>query len=392
MTSIATPDLHARNVRDLLGLMMVPGMGQVLIGRCLETFASAAEVARQSPTSLAQVRGISLSLARKALDTLDRAEHWRSVDEELELCHRHQVRLICRGAPDYPRLLHYIPDAPWMLQVRGTLEASDALALGIVGARRCTAYGREQAGRMAFQAAQAGLVVVSGGAYGIDAAAHEAALKARGRTLAVLGCGLGQLYPREHEPLYARIAEQGALISELRYNTPPMAEHFPRRNRIISGLSLGILVIEAAVRSGAMITARLCVEEHGRELMALPGRVDSAASEGCHKMIREGWAKLVTGMADVMDCLGEAGASLKAQMQSPEAGGETETQTQTPVALDERDPVRRRILEGLGQPATLDELLLRTALPAAQLQAALTMLELTGAVRRQGGLFSRRGA
>jgi DNA processing protein len=231
----------------------------------------------------------------------------------------------------YPRLLRHIPDPPQLLWVRGELREDDALALAMVGSRRCTHYGREQADRFAADAASADLCVVSGGAPGIDAAAHRAALRLGGRTLAVIGSGLSTPYPKEHHELFDQIADptaaRGAVLSDLPMTAPTQPENFPRRNRIISGLSLGVLVVEAAARSGALITARLCVEEHGRELMAIPGRIDSKASEGCHRMIRQGWATLVTGGADVLDALDESGQILKVGM----------TQSRDGNASDEAD-------------------------------------------------------
>ena len=303
---------------------------------------------------------------------------------------RHAVRLIGLNDADYPRLLKLIPDPPTLLWVRGRMMEEDALALGIVGSRRCSHYGREQADRFAGLCAQSGLCIVSGGARGIDGAAHRAALRIGGRTIAVIGSGLAKPYPHDHKELFDAIADpdkdQGAVVSEFPMDTPPAAENFPRRNRIISGLSLGVLVVEAALRSGALITARLAVEEHHRELMALPGRVDSAGSAGCHKVIREGWATLVTNPGDVLDALGEAGQMLKLGMQSGGHGGEAnDTPSPEPIGLT---PSQRAVLEGLSAPSSLDELVARTGLPIQDVQAELTMLEVRGEVRRHGGVFS----
>jgi DNA processing protein len=222
-------------------------------------------------------------------------------------------------------------------------------------------------------------------------------MRAGGRTIAVLGCGLGQCYPPENRELFATIAGRGAMISELPMSAPPIAENFPRRNRIISGLSLGVLVVEAALRSGALITARLAAEEHNREVMAVPGRVDSRASAGCHKIIREGWAALVTNAADVLDCLGEAGRTLREVMddeavlmgQTPPPDGEAADANAVDVAsLTE---IQRKLYEAIGrEPIDLDTVAETCGLPIAQLNAELTLLQLRGLIERTGGNRVRR--
>jgi DNA processing protein len=297
-------------------------------------------------------------------------------------------------------LLRHIPNPPPLLFVRGTLERRDGLALAIVGSRRCSSYGREQADRLGSLVADAGMTIISGGARGIDTAAHRGALRVGGRTVAVLGCGLAVNYPPENTELYHDIArDRGAVISELPMDAPPLAEHFPRRNRIISGLSLGVLVIEASLRSGALITARLASEEHNREVMALPGRVDAATSAGCHRIIREGWAQLVTNGADVLDALGEAGQTLKGAMASVEEegvapGGEGdaagEGECENPV-IGALAPEQRAVLEAIGTEATeIDTICWRTELTMPQVQSYVTLLQLRGLVERVPGNRIRR--
>ncbi|MFP4223819.1 MAG: DNA-processing protein DprA [Phycisphaeraceae bacterium] len=379
--------MKAREHEALLTLMLTPGLGPTLVGRCLDAFGSAEEVMGASANQLAAIRGISPRRSGELLRAMRDTRRSGAPAREIDLCQQKGVQLIALGAPAYPRLLEHIPDPPPLLWVRGELRGDDALALGVVGSRRCTHYGREQAGRLSYQCSQAGLAIVSGGAYGIDAAAHRGALRAGGRTVAVLGSGLEKPYPRDHVDLFAEIAETGALVSELPLHTAPAAENFPRRNRIISGMALGVLVVEAALRSGALITARVCVEDHGRELMALPGRVDSTASAGCHQAIRDGWATLVTGASDILDALGETGQMLKLA----EAGDDGEP-APTGDSLFEMNltDTQAKIVGALAQPRSLDELAAGTGLAVAAVQADLTLLEIRGTIRRENGLFVRR--
>lgn len=222
--------------------------------------------------------------------------------KELSRCEEFGIELIPYGNGRYPPLLKETSDPPLVLYVRGSLIESDQAAVAIVGSRHPSLYGREQAKRFGGRLAEMGLTIVSGFARGIDREAHEAALGVRyGRTIAVLGSGLDVIYPKEHQNLYEEIAERGALISEFALGTQPFAENFPKRNRIIAGLSLGALVVEAHSRSGSLITAHLAIEE-GREVFALPGRVDQPGSRGVHRLIKEG-ATLVESPEEVLEIL-----------------------------------------------------------------------------------------
>jgi len=382
--------MHTDAERDhTLALLLTPGIGHRLATRCVEAFGSAAAAVEASSAQLARVPGIGARRGERLRQDLGRVLGDGAVEREKELIAQHGVHLLSSEDADYPRLLRYIPDPPRLLWVRGTMPMDDVVALAIVGARRATHYGKEQAERFAALAADAGLTIVSGGAYGIDAAAHRGALKVGGRTIAVIGSGLADPYPSEHAGLFDRIANSGAgggaVVSELPMRTPPQPKQFPARNRIISGLSLGVLVIEAAIRSGALITARQCVEEHGRTCMALPGRVDSPTSEGCHRILREGWATLVTNLADVLDCLGDAGQVLKAGIATQPTTSPREAGLFDPTAND----AQRRILAAAAQPATLDQLVTQSGLPVERVQSELTMLEIRGLIRRSGGLFTR---
>lgn len=317
-------------------------------------------------------------------------------------------------------MLAQIPDAPPLLYVRGELHAGthDRYPVAIVGSRRCTAYGHEQATRFAGALASAGLTIVSGGARGIDTAAHRGAIMAGGRTIVVQGCGLSNCYPTENASLYEDIIRgRGAIVSELPMTAPPEAENFPARNRIISGLSLGVIVIEAQLGSGSLITARQAVEEHGREVMAVPGRVDSSASQGTHELLKKGEAALVTEPKDVLELLetparhhfqgthesryavamGSAENTDPSLFGSPEGGVADRgvsvaaaAQRPTPADSWSNQSAQAAILSALGEPATIDRLCDLTGLSPHELQAELTLLELQGRVRQSRGMVSRK--
>jgi DNA processing protein len=371
----------------LLRLTLTPGLGPRLTRRCLDAAGSPEAAVEMTATRLAGIEGIGPRSAESIRRAMDELVSTGGLDRERQLIEQHGVSLVDWDDPAYPRLLSHIQDPPPLLYVRGRLEPGDAVSIAIVGSRRCTHYGREQADRFAGLCCRAGLTVVSGGAYGIDAAVHRAALRCGGRTIAVIGSGLANPYPADHRDLFDQIASaddegkpRGAVISELPMATPPMRENFPSRNRIISGLSLGVLVIEAADRSGALITARLAAEDHGREVMAVPGRVDSATSAGCHRAIREGWAKLVTNLDDVLDALGEAGQMLKAG----KSVGERVAEPQPSLFEQNLSDSQRRIVEVLDQPRSLDELVDVTGLAVPVVQADLTMLQIRGLVASGG--------
>ncbi|MCC7147418.1 MAG: DNA-protecting protein DprA [Phycisphaeraceae bacterium] len=397
-------------------------MGPKRTLRSIQQLGSAQAVVGASAQQLAQVEGIGRKVADDVCRGLDELRRNRAVEEENELLAQTGVTLAIYGQEGYPKLLTHIHDPPPLLYVKGTLKAEDSLALAVVGSRRCSNYGRSQADRLAGLCAGVGLTIVSGGAYGIDAAAHRGALRNGGRTIAVMGSGLLNPYPQDHAELYDQIAgsggaaeeagageRRGALISELPMRSPPLRDNFPARNRIISGLSLGVLVVEAALRSGALITARLAAEEHHREVMALPGRVDSTTSAGCHLMIREGWAHLATNLEDILASLGETGRMLQGAIgkKGPTGDDGQSYPPAEPGADTEQGPVgshanlfeqgltesARKIIAALraersADDATdVDDLAIATGLPVAVVRAELTMLEIRGLVKRQAGGF-----
>jgi DNA processing protein len=274
----------------------------------------------------------------------------------------------------YPRLLKEIHDPPGVLFVRGELKPQDSLAIGIVGTRHATPYGLRQAERLAASLSRAGLTIVSGLARGIDAAAHRGALSAGGRTIAVLASGVMNIYPPEHDKLAEEVAAQGALISEAPPHMEPLPGTFPQRNRIISGLSLGVIVVEAAERSGALITAKHAYEQ-GKEVFAVPGSVENRASKGCHRLIRDG-AKLVETPDDVLE---ELGPLVEA---APREDGRA-IHHPAELLLNE---VEEQVLAAIPTESTpIDEILTATGLPVPQVLATISVLEMRRLVRRLSG-------
>jgi len=374
--------------RAWLTLTLTPGLGPTLIARLIDHAGGVQAALDLTAAQLAEIQGISAKGAGKHKRAIDATATGDALKRETDLVDKHGATLLSLDDADYPALLKTIPSAPPLLWVRGRFDKADALSLAIVGSRKCSHYGREQADLVANALARAGVTIVSGGAYGIDIAAHRGALRAAktgvGRTIAVLGSGLAKPSPSEHVDVFKEIVEtggdRGAVISEFPMTAEPRPENFLRRNRIVSGLCVGTLVVEAGRRSGALSTARRCIDEQGRELMALPGRVDAPQSEGCHQIIREGWGTLVTGVSDILDLIGEQAPMLDAVA---ELDGEP-SPTQEPSANG------RSIVDVLDTPRSLDEIVSWTGLPANQVQTELTMLEIRGAVSRQGGLFVKR--
>lgn len=392
---------------DLLRLTLTPGLGPVLIPRLIEALGSPAEVLKSSPARLASVKGIGQTIAARAAEGLKHSE--ALAQQELALAAKLGATLVGITEPTYPEPLRTIPDPPPILYVRGQLATADQPLWGvaIVGSRRCSHYGIEQAERFAGVLASAGLTIVSGGARGIDTAAHRGTLRSRGRTVAVLGCGLAHCYPPENAELFEQIAASGAVVSELPLNSSPQSENFPARNRIISGMSLGVVVIEAGDRSGALITAKQAAEEHGREVMAIPGRIDSTHSAGSHALIKSGGASLVTDPGDVLEilrtparhqALGTFASRYATETSSPaplfqqpdsSSAQSTQPQAADPLAAPLGTPVQQRILASLTEPRTIDQLATTTSLTLEALRAELTVLEIQRRVKRQGAKLVR---
>lgn len=375
-----------------LRLVLTPGVGNTTARRLLAQWGPPEQVFAQPAQALkpvvtdAQARALAAPPPEWA-QQLERTWRWlQEPDPQLGIAHD----VLVLGDPRYPERLLATEDPPLLLYVMGArhllarqpFPADHCLAM--VGSRNPTAQGAEHARLFARALQQAGLTIVSGLALGVDAAAHEGALDgpaspARAATIAVVGTGLDRVYPARNRALAHRIAEHGLLVSEYPLGTPPIAANFPKRNRIIAGLSQGTLVVEAALASGSLITARLAAEQ-GREVFAIPGSIHSPQSRGCHALIRQG-AKLVESAQDVLEELRLPGAAPAAAAPDVAAG--------TPGAPADADPV----LQALGfDPLDLDALVARTGMPTAHLQARLLELELDGWVARlPGGLFQRVG-
>ncbi|MBU4270662.1 MAG: DNA-processing protein DprA [Planctomycetes bacterium] len=355
---------------DTLRLSMISGVGPRIRKALLERFGSARAVLAAAPSELLEVQGIGPKLTRKFVD----ADHEIDVRAEIELCRQRGIDILVETDPDYPRSLREIHDPPGVLFVRGKLKPDDALAIGIVGTRHGTQYGLRMAERLAGSLARAGLTVISGLARGIDAAAHRGALAVGGRTIAVLASGVLNIYPPEHDKLAAEIAARGALVSESPAGGEPLAGMFPQRNRLISGMSLGVIVVEAAERSGALITARHAMEQ-GREVFAVPGNVDSRTSRGCHRLIRDG-AKLVESADDVLE---ELGPLVEA---APRDDGQA-IHHPAELLLNEQE---QQVLSAVGGEATpIDQIISDTGLPVPQVLSTLSVLEMRRLIRRLSG-------
>jgi DNA processing protein len=359
-----------------LRLLLARGVGPTLLEKIRATLGDDGRVVASSVAEMCSVPGVGRSTAEKLVASLRRSDP----DREREAMRVAGARLILRGDDDYPALLAVIPDPPPALWVHGRIVPEDEIAVAVVGSRRCTTYGRTQASRFAGLLAQCGLTVVSGGALGVDSEAHRGALRGGGRTLAVMGCGLAHTYPPQHAGLFSEIVEsESALISEFPMQTPPRPHQFPRRNRIISGLSIGVLLIEAARRSGALITAQQASEDQGREVMALPGRVDSPTSRGALEAIRDGWAAAVIDLPDVLRQLESAGHLVRGAL----AAGRTR---ESNVVLDGANTAAQcAVLDALAaqrETCDLEQLAAATSLPMSRLLAEVTMLEIRGRVVR----------
>ncbi len=356
--------MQRSDVRYLVGLSQLPGIGPARLVRLIERFKEPERAWKASEAELTHV-GVD---AKQQPALLERRREV-NLDLEMERLDRLGVQLLTIFDADYPLRLKEIYDAPVILYVRGELRPEDEQCVGVVGTRSPTVYGKELAARIVPQLVGAGLTIVSGLARGIDTIAHTGALRAGGRTIAVLGCGIDVIYPAENRSLYTRISEHGGLITEYPLGTKPDAFNFPARNRIISGLTLGSVIIEAQERSGALITDFAL--QQNREVFAFPGRASDRGSAGCNRLIREGRAKLVTSTDDIL-----------AELDLTTAVRQLEIKTVIP-ANDEEGKLLALLSH---EPVHIDDLCRQTAMQAPDVASTLMMLELKGSVRQIGSM------
>jgi len=366
------PDLESL---ALLQLNLTPGLGPRLQTLLLNAFGSGEAVFAASGSELLRVEGIG----PKVSASITRGREFHEARQEWDACQATGTQLIFQSAKNYPVSLRETHDPPAVLYIRGDLQERDLLAVGIVGARQCTHYGRTQAHRLASQLARAGITIISGLARGIDAAAHRGALEVGGRTIAVCAPGLGQIYPPEHRGLADEITQQGALLTESPLGRTALRGLFPQRNRIIAGLSLGVLIVEASRRSGALHTARHAMEQ-GRDVFALPGRIDSPASEGCHDLIRDG-ASLIRTVDDILEALGPA-------LRPVSIGPHQTIAVARELNLNE---LEEKILNMIDfAPGSIDSVVGRADMETSRVLSTLTVLEMKRLIRRlPGGMVER---
>jgi DNA processing protein len=352
-------------VKYWVGFNIVSGIGPARVKALLDHFADLGRAWRATDSELR-----AAGLDRRSIDSLVATRQKISLEEEMAKLKEEGARVITWQDAEYPPRLHHVYNSPPVLYVRGEILPQDEWAVAVVGTRAPRAYGRQMVGEIATGLAKSGITVVSGLARGIDSLAHRAALRIGGRTIAVLGCGIDIIYPHEHTGLAKNIIERGAIVTEYPLGTRPEGSNFPPRNRIISGLSLGTLVVEAGKRSGALITADFALEQ-GREVFAVPGNVNSPKSVGTNRLIQEGAAKLIMSVEDILE---ELNLTLVEHHQ----------EVRMVVPEDERES---RILECIsGEPVHVDEIGQRTDLPIAEVTSTLAMMELKGMVRQVGGM------
>ena len=352
--------------------MLTPGIGPRHFRLLVEHFQSAVEVMAASKKQLETVAGLGTKIAH----LLSYHRQPEVVDQILHCCHQHQVEILLSTDETYPTRLKEIHDPPGVLFCRGPLKPPDALGIAIVGMRRPSHYGLQTAYRLAEELSRAGFTIVSGLARGIDAAAHRGALAAGGRTLAILGSGVLNTYPREHQELAESITTQGAVLSEFPPLNPPTRGAFPQRNRLISGLSLGVIVVKAASRSGALISARHALEQ-GREVLAVPGQIDSHRARGCHLLLKDG-ASLVESATDVLETLGPL-AQPVINRQGRSLFHPRELQL---------NPQEQKVLDLVQERATsIDLIVQQSGLPAARVLSTISALEMGQLLDRLSGQY-----
>lgn len=357
-----------------VALNMIEHVGPVRVRQLLERFGEAAAILSASKSQLLAVRGIGE-------DTAEAISNWeKNVDlaAELKRCEEFGCQFVTQEDEEYPELLRQIYDPPIVLYVKGTLTKQDKNGVALVGSRQTTPYGMDTARKLAYQLAYIGVTVVSGGARGIDTAAHQGSLSAKGRTLCVLGTGINIVFPPENGELFERISASGAVISQYPFNRKADKQSFAIRNRIVAGMTLGTVVVEANLTSGALITANFA-NEYGRQIFAVPGRIDSPRSKGCHELIKKG-AKLCEGAEDI---LSEFEYLFPVSNKPPSAA---ETGVLPALTLSENE---QKIYDALdGEPTPMDDVIRKSGLPSSAVAVGLLSLEMKRIVKQiPGRLF-----
>jgi len=381
------PQPNSVDIEKWLKLIRTDCVGPSTFAKFIKHFGSVDRALGASVSELAKIDGVGFKIAERIATTRAKFD----VTAELELAEKLGVWTVSLDDKRYPAVLKQIYDPPPVLYIRGNLTRQDNLCISIVGSRRCSLYGQEQSSRFAHFLSSAGFTICSGMARGIDTAAHQGALSARGRTIAVQGCGLANIFPPENKKLFELIAESGACISELPLRYEPLSENFPPRNRIIAGLSLGTIVVEADPNSGALITARAALE-YNREVMAVPGKIDSPLSKGAHQLIKQG-AKLIESVEDVMDALGYIGEQLQDHVS---AAATKASESMERSLFDARNfklsSDEKTTYDCLSkEPLHIEQIIADAELTAGSVNAALISLRLKGLIKQlPGSLFVKR--
>lgn len=358
-----------------VALNLIEHVGPVRVRQLLAHFGSAVAILQASKPLLLQVRGIGD-------DTAEAISTWeKRIDlaAELKRCTDFGCHILIQSDADYPAALREIYDPPIVLYLKGTLDAREKNAVAMVGSRQTTHYGLETARKLAYQLAYVGVTVVSGGARGIDTAAHQGAIQAKGRTIAVLGNGINIVFPPENRELFERIAENGAVVTQFPFNRKADKQTFPIRNRIVAGMTLGTVVVEANLSSGALITANFATE-YGRQVFAVPGRIDSPRSKGCHDLIKKG-AKLCEGAEDVLSEF----EYLFPPSNRPPSSAETGQLRALELNANEQ-----AVYDTLGEELHIDDIIRQCGLPASAVSVALLGLEMKRVIRQSPGRLFRR--
>jgi len=387
MLCMAKVQENSPGIESWLKLLRADGVGPVTFAKMIKHFGSAERVLGASVSELAKIDGIGYKTAERIASSRDKFD----AGAELELARKLGVWLVNLADERYPPVLKRIYDPPPVLYVKGSLGRQDNLAMSIVGSRHCSLYGQEQASRFAHFLGSAGFTICSGMARGIDTSVHQGALSAGGRTIAVQGCGLAKIFPPENKKLFELIAESGACLSELPLDAEPVATNFPPRNRIIAGLSLGTIVVEAAPNSGALITAKAALD-YDREVMAVPGKIDSPLSRGAHQLIKQG-ATLIESVEDVMEALGHIGEQLQKHVGNAAAKAvEKAEKSLFDVEKLKLSDAEKKIYDYLTkEPSHIEQIIAETNLTPGVVNATLISLRLKGLIRQMpGSLFSKR--